>query len=105
MKRSIFTLLTSLLLMITSQMNLSAATKINVIDTHKIEVTHIILTIQEGDGFFKLARRLFMVMKKDPTAVTWEDVYRLKSFYIEQTGNMNLMAGQKFIVVKSDFIY
>ncbi|OHX65493.1 hypothetical protein [Flammeovirga pacifica] len=105
MKKSILKILATTLFAIQLfTVNATASDEKKIIKSHTIDVSQIVMTIQYGDGFFTLTRRLFKALDKNPENVTWEDVFLLKTIYEEQKGNDKLKVGDKFIIVKNEFI-
>ncbi|MBB3696395.1 hypothetical protein KMW28_10600 [Flammeovirga yaeyamensis] len=105
MKKSILKIFATTLLMLTVlSFDIQAKDDNRIVKTHNIDVAQIVMTIQYGDGFFTLTRRLFKVLEKDPRNVTWDDVLLLKTIYEEQKGSDKLEVGEKFIIIKNEFI-
>ncbi|WP_281614114.1 hypothetical protein [Flammeovirga sp. SubArs3] len=104
MKKLFFVFLTSTLLFLSISHSTNANNEKRIIKTNTVKVEQIIMTIQYGDGFFTLTRRLFTAIGLDPTSVTWNHVLLLKTIYEEQKGYETLTVGEKFVILKSDFI-
>ncbi|ANQ52058.1 hypothetical protein KMW28_25860 [Flammeovirga yaeyamensis] len=104
MKHFVLKFITTSLFFIATQSSVLSSDDKNFLKVHTVEVSQIQMTILHGDGFFSLTRRLFQVLEKNPNNITWEDVFLLKTIYQEQTGSDELVVGEKFIVLKNEFL-
>lgn len=99
MRNFLFTFLTTTLLLST---NTFAFNKSEVGKNYT--VVSIILIVEYGDGYFRLARKLFKALQIPESKVTWKDVLYVKELYQQKYETYDLKVGNEITILKSEFV-
>ncbi|NME67085.1 hypothetical protein [Flammeovirga aprica] len=67
-------------------------------------IISVILTVQQGDGYFKITRRLFKALHLPENEMTWKHVQYVKDLYHQKYNSPDLKVGNEITILKAEFI-
>ncbi|MBD0402177.1 hypothetical protein [Flammeovirga sp. EKP202] len=76
-------------------------------DNEKVKnytIISVTLTVQYGDGYFQITRRLFKALHLPENEMTWHHVKYIKEMYNEKYNSYDLKVGNEITILKAEFI-
>ncbi|KXX68809.1 hypothetical protein [Flammeovirga sp. SJP92] len=96
-----------LILFLTASLLFSSKTFATVESHEKVKnytIISVILTVQYGDGYFQITRRLFKALHLPEKELTWKHVQYIKEMYNKKYDSYDLKVGNEITILKSEFI-